>query len=230
MSASETLNQQKTEFFSIASHELKTPITSLKASVQLLNKIKDTPSDELFSRLIEQCNKSTVKISSLVESLLNASQMRAGQLHLHKKTFIIAEMLRQCCNHVRCSGRHSLIFTGDEELKIYADENRIDQVVVNFVNNAAKYAPDSREIYLIAEKLNGIAKVSVKDNGPGISADKLPHLFERYYRADYDGVQYSGLGLGLYISAEIIKRHGGQIVVDSEAGKGSTFWFTLPVA
>ena len=112
---------------------------------------------------------------------------------------------------------------------VFADEHRIDQVITNLVNNAVKYAPDAKEIYLIAERADNGVRIAVQDNGPGISPDKLPHLFNRYYRADYSGMQFSGLGLGLFISAEIIKRHGGQIGVDSEIGKGSTFWFTLPL-
>jgi signal transduction histidine kinase len=137
-------------------------------------------------------------------------------------------MLDPCCTHIRIREKHELILQGDKELMIEADEARIDQVVVNFVNNAVKYAPDQREIYLIVEDLGDRARISVKDSGPGIPADKIPHLFDRYYRADYSGVQYSGLGLGLYISAEIIRKHRGEIGVDSELGKGSTFWFTLP--
>jgi hypothetical protein len=114
-------------------------------------------------------------------------------------------------------------------LQIYADELRIDQLVVNFVNNAVKYAPNSKDICLNVERVGNMARISVKDTGPGIETDKIPYLFGRYYRADYSGSQYSGLGLGLYISAEIIKKHGGEIGVDSELGKGSTFWFTLPL-
>ena len=116
------------------------------------------------------------------------------------------------------------------ELQVYADAERVNQVVINFVNNAIKYAPESKEIKINIEKVTDMAKVSVSDKGPGISADKLTHLFDRYYRVDTSGVQYSGLGLGLYISAEIIKKHNGQIGVDSELGKGSTFWFTLPLS
>ena len=127
------------------------------------------------------------------------------------------------------AGKHNLVFGGDRDLEIHADEHRIDQVVVNFVNNAVKYAPDSKDICLNVEKIGNMAKISVKDTGPGIAPDKIPHLFSRYYRADYSGSQYSGLGLGLYISAEIVKRHGGEIGVDSELGKGSTFWFKLPI-
>jgi signal transduction histidine kinase len=165
----------------------------------------------------------------LIEDLLNAGKANESQLHIIKKTFTVSEMLNSCCNHVRQAGKHELIFQGDKDLQVTADEHRIDQVVVNFVNNAVKYAPGSTNIYLIAEKLENRVKISVRDEGPGIDPDKIPHLFSKYYRAEYTGAQYSGLGLGLYISAEIIRRHGGEIGVDSELGKGSTFWFTLPI-
>lgn len=221
--------RRKDDFISIASHELRTPITSLKASLQLLNRMKDNPSPAMLPRLIEQSDRSMQKISSLIDDLLNVSSMNEGHLQLNKTTFTVSELLNGCCDHVRVAGKHSLIFEGDKELKVFADEHRIDQVVVNLVNNAVKYAPSSKDIYLIARREGDMAKISVKDTGPGISPEKCARLFDRYYRADYSGLQFSGLGLGLYISSEIVKRHGGQIGVDSELGKGSTFWFTIPI-
>lgn len=223
------LQQQKDDFISIASHELKTPITSLKASLQLLDRMKHEPDAEVFSFLIDQSAKSMGKISELVEDLLNVSRMNEGQLTLNKTKFTLSKMLNECCNHVRIEGKHNLIFKGDNDLEVVADEQRIDQVVVNFVNNAVKYAPNSREIFLVVEKQEDMVKVSVKDSGPGIPQEKIPHLFDRYFRADESGVQTSGLGLGLYISADIIARHNGRIGVDSEEGRGSTFWFMLPL-
>jgi signal transduction histidine kinase len=104
-----------------------------------------------------------------------------------------------------------------------------ETVMVNLINNAVKYAPDSYYIFIAVENHGDTARISVKDTGPGIPFDKIPHLFERYYRADASGKQVSGLGLGLYISAEIIERHGGQIGAESEIGIGSSFWFTLPL-
>ena len=138
-------------------------------------------------------------------------------------------MLNACCNHIRIAGKHNLIIQGDKQLQVHADEHGIDQVVVNLVNNAVKYAPDSKEIYLTISKEGDAAKIAVKDNGPGIPAEKIPHLFDRYYRAEASGFQNSGLGLGLFICAEIIKRHGGEVGVESQTGEGSTFWFTLPL-
>lgn len=220
--------QRKDDFISIASHELKTPLTSLKASLQILDKMKDR-FDAQVTHLIGQANKGMDKITSLVDDLLNTSRTREGLLPLHKTTFNVSKMLNNCCNHVRTEGKYHLVFDGDTALQIHADEARIEQVVVNFVNNAVKYAPDSKDIFLKVEKIGNLAKISVRDTGPGIAKGQIPRLFERYYRANHSGMKYSGLGLGLYISSEIIKRHGGEIGVDSELGKGSTFWFTLPV-
>ena len=223
------LQQQKDDFISIASHELKTPITSLKASMQMLEKLKDNLSSPLVPKLIDQSGRSIQKISVLVQDLLNVSRTNDTYIKLNKTHFNIAELLINCCSHVRIAGEYKLISQGETYLVVHADEHAIDQVVINFVNNAIKYAPDSKEIFLITEKTKDYVRISVKDSGPGIPADKQPHLFERYYQAETSGFQNSGLGLGLYISSEIIKRHGGEIGVDSELGKGSTFWFTLPL-
>jgi PAS domain S-box-containing protein len=221
------LQAQKDDFISIASHELKTPITSLKASLQLLDRMKDKPSP-LLPKLIGQATRSMQKISDLVEDLLNVSRMNAGYMQLTKRRFKLSQVFDDCCDHVKQLGTHTLVISAASKLEVIADEHRIEQVVVNFVNNAIKYAPQEKEIFLTVEDLGDKAKVSVRDTGPGIPAAKLPHLFERYFRADESGAQVSGLGLGLYISAEIIARHNGEIGVDTEEGKGSTFWFTLP--
>jgi PAS domain S-box-containing protein len=221
--------QRKDDFLSIASHELKTPLTSLKSTLQLLDRMKAEFTAPIHVKLLEQANRSMEKISNLIDDLLQVNRLDVGQLALNMSTFVIADMLNKCCNHVRIAGKHELIIQGNEQLEVYADEHRIDQVLVNLVNNAVKYASGSRNIYLIIEKIPGFAKISVKDTGPGISADKIPFLFNRYYRAETESKVYSGLGLGLYICAEIIKRHEGEIGVETAPGLGSTFWFTLPL-
>lgn len=225
---SKIFEQRKDDFLSIASHELKTPLTTLKASIQLLNLIKNRPFTERHTTLIEHSARSMDKISALIDDLLNINRMSQGQLNLEKSVFCMTKMLSNSCNHVRMTGNHELFVQGEADLMVFADEHRIDQVVINFVNNAVKYAPNGKEIYLTAERINDQIKVSVKDHGPGISEELLPHLFERYYRADHSGQAYTGLGLGLYICSEIIKRHGGEIGAESKLGEGSTFWFTLP--
>jgi PAS domain S-box-containing protein len=223
------LERQKDDFISIASHELKTPITSLKASLQLLDRMKDNPVPAVFPKLIDQSTRSMQKISALVDKLLSVGRANDPQLKLNKTTFLLADLLKNCCNHIRINNKYSLNTKGDLSIKVNADEHAIDQVVVNLVNNAVKYAPESFEIDMIIEKVDNMAKVSIKDYGAGIPAAKQPHLFDRYYQADATGFQNSGLGLGLYISAEIVRRHQGTVGVVSEVGQGSTFWFTLPL-
>jgi PAS domain S-box-containing protein len=225
------LQQQKDDFISVASHELKTPMTSLKASIQILDKlIKTNGSSEKIPAFIEKANISLTKMQHLIESLLNVSKITAGQLALNKTYFKAGDMITESCDHVRMAGDHEIIVNGDTDIDIYADRSKIEQVIVNLVNNAVKYAPDSRTIFIYIVRRTKTVKISVQDFGEGIAYDKIPHLFERYYRVDSTGVQYSGLGLGLYISAEIVERHGGKIGVNSEAGKGSTFWFTVPIS
>ena len=220
---------QKDDFLGIASHELKTPITSLKATIQLLTRMKGNPGHEMVPRLIDQASGSMKKLNALVDDLLNMHRISEGQLELKKEIFNVSKMLDNCCNDIRFIGKYNLVIDGDREASVFADENRIEQVVVNFVNNAVKYAPNSRDIYLFIETVdNGLVKVSVKDNGDGIDPAIQPFIFDRYYRANHQGKKYSGLGLGLYISSEIIKRHEGDIGVESTLGEGSRFWFTLP--
>jgi len=221
--------QQKDDFIGVASHELKTPITVLKTSIQLLDRLKHNPTHKMLPVLIEQANKGMKKLGYLVEDLLDVSRLKEGQLALNKKDFALEEILHDSFAHLHTGRRSQIIVRGDSNLQLHADPNRIEQVLVNFINNAVKYAPDSGEIVINVVKLENNVRISVTDYGPGIDKAKQRHLFDRYYRTDYSGEQYSGLGLGLYISAEIVKKHGGQFGVDSEPGKGSTFWFTLPL-
>ncbi|HEY9196724.1 MAG TPA: CHASE3 domain-containing protein [Mucilaginibacter sp.] len=221
------LQQQKDDFINIVSHELKTPLTSLKSTIQLLESMKEKLTPEKLEGLIERAGKSVNRITFLVEDLLYIGKLNQGQLELNISTFKLMDMIRESCSHIRISGEFQITFTGDEELLVTADAERIEQVILNFVSNAIKYAPLSRSIHVNVTD-DEVVRVSVTDYGPGIAKDKLPFLFKRYYRVHAGGSQYSGLGIGLYISSEIIKRHGGEIGVDSKVGEGSTFWFTLP--
>jgi PAS domain S-box-containing protein len=219
--------QHLDQFISIASHELKTPITTLKASLQLLNKL--IPSEGRASKLMSQANKSIENIGTLVQNLLQAGSIKEGQMTLNLEHFNVLKLLEETCIHVRAEGKYQLIVQCAPELVGYGDVHRIDQVLVNFVNNAIKYAPDSNRIFMHASIENEALHISVKDNGPGIPAEKLKLVFDRYFRVSHSGAHYSGMGLGLYISSEIVRKHGGDIGVDSKLGEGTTFWFSLPL-
>ena len=225
------LKLQKDEFISVASHELRTPITSLKANLQLINRILEKEADppEKLTQLARSAELNTAKLSNLVSDLLNLTKLEQGELILNKSSFKLSELIEKCCNHIRLAGKYLIVHKGDLVLEVCADENKMDQVLVNLVNNAVKYAPESKEILIEIEKLEGKAKISVTDRGKGILPETISHLFYRFYQINKDRHHSTGLGLGLFISSEIIKKHGGEIGVESEPGKGSTFWFTIPI-
>lgn len=215
-------------FISIAGHELKTPITSLKASFQLLSRLLPE-SQAPIPMLITQIGRGIEKMNALVDDLLNTGSIKEGQMLLRKNTFNILHLLENACSHVVFDQKFHVKINCESELSYYGDEHRIEQVLVNFLNNAVKYAPDSKEIKVSVTKKEHSIRFSVTDKGPGIESEKMTHVFERYYRVSHSTGSYSGLGLGLYICSEIIKRHDGQIGVLSNLGKGSTFWFDLPI-
>jgi len=224
------LQQRKDEFISVASHELKTPITTLNASMQILQKlVKTDPASTKVPFFIDKANGSLHKLVSLLDDLLNVTRIQQGQLALNKTMFNLAELVNDCSEHVTMDSNLQIVLSGDTSLMVFADYRRIDQVLVNLVNNAVKYAPQSKRIDIAITHDEEFATVSVKDYGIGINPEKLPHLFDRYYRVDALGHQFSGLGLGLYICSEIITRHDGKIWVESTWGEGSTFWFKIPV-
>jgi PAS domain S-box-containing protein len=223
------IQMRKDEFISVASHELKTPITSLSASMQILQKlIKTEPASEKLTLFVNKAGSSLNKLIHLLDDLLNVTKIQQGQLALNITRFNLAELVNDCCEHI-LNNDYEYVLSGDKELMVYADYRRIDQVMINLISNAVKYSPQSKRIEINIEHNNDTATVSVRDFGIGINPDKLPHLFDRYYRVDVFGHQFSGLGLGLYISSEIITRHNGKIGVDSTVGIGSKFWFTIPL-
>jgi PAS domain S-box-containing protein len=224
------LKIHKEEFISVASHELKTPITSLKANLQLMSRMLKTETSvtDRLIKLTENAEKHVIKLSFLVSDLLSSTKIEQGQLSLKKTTFILKELVDECCSHIRLEGKYHINYQGSDSYSIFADRDKIDQVLVNLVNNAVKYASESLEIIIDAQPIKGATKISVSDKGKGIEPENIGNLFDRYFRLAKDNNRASGLGLGLYISAEIIRLHGGEMGVESELGKGTTFWFTIP--
>ncbi|MES2809984.1 MAG: PAS domain-containing sensor histidine kinase [Bacteroidota bacterium] len=224
------LQKRKDEFISVASHELKTPITSLSASMQILQKlVKTDPASEKVPMFVGKASNNLSKLIHLLDDLLNVTKIQQGQLALNINRFDLVELVKDCADHINPINEYEFVFLGDEELMIYADYRRIDQVMINLIGNAIKYSPQSKRIEITVMHDDERATVCVRDFGIGINPQKLPHLFDRYYRVDAFGHQFSGLGLGLYISSEIISRHNGKIGVDSAVGQGSNFWFNIPI-
>jgi PAS domain S-box-containing protein len=223
-------HREKEEFIDMASHELKTPITSLKARLQLINRAlaADSAVDPSLINMFHNAEKHSAKLGHLVGDLLNLTRLERGDFPLNKARFVIHDLIDECCSHMELHGDYFITFEGDKNLAIEADHIKIEQILMNMVNNAVKYAPASKEIVIKAEQLKGFVKVSVCDRGEGISSKHIKNIFTRYYRADRDQFKTSGLGIGLYVSSEIIKRHGGEMGAENNLSGGSTFSFTLP--
>ena len=221
--------EKKDEFIGVASHELKTPLTSLKGYMQLME-YQDNLTDEAKVYL----NKATValnKLQHLIDELLDASKIKAGKLKFSKNIFNLTELVNQCIEN---SGYIYPSYAIKKELQdnimVNGNDERLEQVLMNLINNAVKYSPDHKEIRIRAKTNNGNAIVSVIDSGIGMSESDQKSIFERFYRASGHDSTTPGLGMGLYIASEIIKEHNGRIYVKSKLNKGSEFSFSLPVA
>ncbi len=223
------ITQIKDDFISIASHELKTPVTALKASLQILQKRGMNLDEETKTRLVDRSIESLNKLTNLIDDLLDTSRLEKGHLKMNKRTFTVKELFEDSLASFADQNDRKITFDGDINEVMVADSQQIGQVMINLINNAIKYAPGS-DIAIQANRLDSQKiMISVTDYGAGIPKEKLSRLFERYYRTDYQGQKFSGLGLGLFICSDIVRNHGGTIGVESEVGIGSKFWFTLPL-
>ena len=221
--------QAKDEFISIASHELKTPITTAKAFVQLLEHSlqKDDHADLIFA---EKASTAIDKLNHLVGELLDVSRIQHGKMGYNITTFNFTKMVRDAVESVQVTdATHSIEIKGSIRKTVKGDEERLNQVLVNLLTNAIKYSPGAAKIIVTLKQEKDMIRISVKDNGNGISKKNLNKIFDRYFREDNKKSTIKGLGIGLSITKEIISRHGGKIWAESEPGKGSTFHFTLPM-
>lgn len=230
--ATKILMQKKDEFMSIASHELKTPITSMKASLQILERLSFQKGQlQQIHTFIGKANKQVNKLITLVEDLLDVTKIHAGKMQFNHSVFNIEEVLTDCVEQVKSqTNTHQIITYGSNEVFIRADKHRIEQVIINFLSNAIKYSPDADRVLINLQKDEQYLKIAIQDFGIGIPSDKLRYIFNRFFRVEESSQKFSGLGLGLYISSEIVKRHGGDIGVESQEGEGAIFWFTLPLS
>ncbi|MHA4896063.1 chemotaxis protein CheB [Pedobacter sp. PWIIR3] len=229
--ATRELMQKKDEFMSIASHELKTPITSIKGFLQIALRLANKHADLNMRGYLDKANRQIGKLTTLVDDLLDVTKIQAGKMRFNISSFNIHELVLECIDDIRGDDNsYNFVIDAVENEVIEADRHRIEQVICNFLSNAIKYAPDANEVIIKAEMLEGKnIRVSVRDFGIGIPADKAEYVFDRFFRVEESSLMFSGLGLGLYISSEIIKRHGGTIGVDSKEDEGSEFWFQIPV-
>lgn len=224
------LDARKDDFINMASHELKTPITSMKLYLEAL-KTKLAPKDERAKKVIARIAYQTDNLQELVSDLLDVSKIQTGKLTFTKETFSLNDLMQEIVQDMQdATEKHTISLNAKHKVSIFADKFRIYQVLTNLLSNAVKYSPSGGDIKLVLKKENGKAVVSVQDNGIGISKDQQKKIFDRLYQvSDAKEKTFPGLGMGLYISKEIMKRHRGSIWVTSERDKGATFYFSLPI-
>ncbi len=241
ISREQARQQARQEFLGVVSHELKTPVAVLKAYTELLLRKSEIDPQraadrEVLSRMLEQSDR----MLAMIEQILDLQKIEAGQLPLGISRFDLVDLSRRVIESLQLTSHgHRMAFLAGGELPVLADKRRIEEVLSNLLENAVKYSPEGGQITISVGTQPGNqpsqeeALVSVADQGMGISARDLPHIFERFYQGQGQGTLHRGhvgLGLGLYITREIVERHGGKVWTESTEGQGSTFHFTLPMA
>ncbi|WP_207532673.1 PAS domain-containing sensor histidine kinase [Desertivirga arenae] len=233
--ASEEIHQRisaekkKDEFIGMASHELKTPLTSLSGYLQILNR-GDLPDTQ--KKFLEKAMYQSGKLTSLVNDMLDLSKIAAGKLQFSFEKVDLKALIAECIEATELSiPSHKIAFSSAlVNVLVLADRHRMEQAILNLLSNAVKYSPGSDKVEVRLTAANSFVKIAVTDWGIGIPTDKLPNLFERFYRVNDTNPGISGLGIGLYITKEIIEKHNGTIEVESEENKGTTFCLTLPAS
>lgn len=226
--------KRKDEFLNIASHELKTPLTSIKAFNQILMKKLQKQNNEEILSISLKMDSQIKRLSSLISDFLDVTKIASGELLLRQEYFDLMVMINETITDLKSISPgigNKIIIKGTLKKNIYGDRFRLSQVLINILTNADKYASESKKIIVGVKSLKNNIQISVQDFGHGISEENQKHLFERFFQvnsSDTPEIGLQSLGLGLYIASEIIHRHKGKIWVKSTPGKGSTFYFSIP--
>ncbi len=225
------LQQQKDEFLGIASHELKTPVTSIKAYAQVLERMIRAEGDEKKALMVKKMDMQLNRLTGLIADLLDVTKIQAGKMTFNSAEFDFDDLIREMTEEMQhTTSKHHIQVTLKSHTIVVADRERIGQVVTNFLSNAIKYSVDADSVEVMSYRKGDEVILSVQDYGIGISSDLQKFVFDQFYRVSGNQQHtYPGLGLGLYISAEIIKNEGGRIWVDSKEGEGATFYFALKI-
>lgn len=225
------LEKQKDDFIGIVSHELKTPLTSIKLFSQLLEKHLQRTNDEKGSIYIQKMNSQMERLTQLMASFVSVYKIQTGKLELHKSNFDINELITDVVSDFKFTTKtHTITNKHASRITVYADKDRITQVLVNLISNAIKYSPNADKVVISSTKDTKRVLVSIQDFGLGIPKTEQHKIFDRFFRVKGKREKgISGLGLGLYISYEIIHQHKGEIWVESSQGVGSTFYFSVPL-
>jgi len=213
----------------MVSHELKTPLTSLTGYLQFMQRKAQRSGDEALYEGFKQPLKQVSVMTAMIKGFLNVARLDAGKIPIEKSEFNMAELIVSARDEFKVLySSHNIVYTELEEIAVFADRDKILQVLNNLVSNAAKYSPAATTIEISCLQVENSVRVSVKDQGIGVGKEELGKLFDRYYRVENNN-NIAGFGIGLYLCAEIIKLHDGKIWGESEPAKGSVFHFELPL-
>jgi len=224
------VERRKDDFLSIASHELKTPLTTVTASLQLLQRMLPADIDEQIKNTLNKSKIYVDKLEHLITDLLDASKIKSGQIALSKEPFdldiLIAETVEELGEKYPA---YALVIEGFASNYYIGDKRRLQQVIFQLLANAIKFSPKGSTITVYLARLSDFIKVAISDSGLGVAYQYQKKIFETFFRVDEIQKQYPGIGIGLYVSNQIIKQHGGTLWVESTVGEGATFSFTLPL-
>lgn len=223
---------RKNDFIGMVSHELKTPLTSMKGYIQMLIMKLKQQEDPFVIGALEKANAQASKMTGMINGFLNISRLESGKIHIDLKRFDLAMLIKEAQEEAEATiSSHTIIFEPVETTFVSADRDKIGQVIHNLISNAVKYSVAGSVINVACIRDHNLATFSVKDRGMGIKPEDLSKIFDRYYRVEGSHMySISGFGIGLYICSEIIHRHHGRIWAESEFEKGSTFSFSLPLS
>lgn len=225
-------DEHKNDFIKIANHELKTPVTTIKGYVQLLQKMRGNSDDKFLVNSLNTIENQVNKLNLLIGDLLDISRIESGKLPLNKDYFSIVKLVTETIEDIKASDQsHQISFelSHSSDIEVFADKDRITQVLNNLLTNAIKYSPSAEDVDVELFIEGNSAVVSVQDYGIGMDQDELTKIFDRFYRVSgEDEITFPGFGIGLFIVKDIMERHKGKIWVKSSKNKGSKFYFSLP--
>lgn len=222
---------RKNDFIGMVSHELKTPLTSLGAIIQVANTKLQHSDDSFLVGAMSKANQQVKRMSAMINGFLNISRLESGKIHIEKQAFDLETLIVEVIEETNLTvSTHIIHFESCAPIQVNADRDKIDSVLSNLISNAIKYSPKGQRIEVSCNATNNQVVIGVQDEGMGIKPDDLSRIFDRYYRVETNHTRHiSGFGIGLYLSSEIIERHGGKIWAESQSGIGSSFFFSLPL-
>jgi len=223
--------QRKHNFVAMVSHELKTPLTAITAYIQILLQILKKDSNPFYATTLARAETQAKKMITMIQDFLSLARLEEGKIQINKQKFELHPLINELAEDAQfLTNKHIINLISCDNIWIYGDPEKLGHVIMNLLNNAIKYSPEGGVITIHCDKQGDRVKISIQDEGVGITPSDQKRLFERFYRVNSDKIKtVSGFGIGLYLAAEILRFHDSKIEVESQEGIGSTFWFSLNI-